>query len=122
MITRRKEIYEELHPETRAGVAGAEARHHATEIISFASDTASKTGKTPRTIEQEVQISKNIVPEVRCYTQEAIAEELQIGIATVNSIINKEFGNSQMAKSEETFKPELYTIWNFSKLGEGVET
>jgi len=53
---------------------------------------------------------------MRCHTQEAIAEELQIGIATVNSIINKEFGNSQMAKSEETFKPELYTIWNFSEL------
>jgi len=54
---------------------------------------------------------------MRCYTQEAIAGDLQIGIATVNSIISREFENCQTAKSEEMFKPELYTIWNFAKLG-----
>jgi len=65
LLARRKAIYEQKHPETRAGVAGAEARHHATEIISFADDTATKTGVTPRTIRQEVQIATDIAEDVR---------------------------------------------------------
>jgi len=64
-LARRKEIYEALHPETKRGVAGAEARWHASETVSFASDTAAKTGLTPRTIQQDVQIATRIIPEVR---------------------------------------------------------
>lgn len=71
LLARRKEIYEERHPETKAGAAGANAsnaaqgKEHASEIISFATDTAAKTGLTPRSIQQEVQIAKNIAPEVK---------------------------------------------------------
>jgi hypothetical protein len=34
-------------------------------ISTFADDTASKTGVTPRTVREEVQIAKPIAPEVR---------------------------------------------------------
>ena len=68
-LARRKEIYEELHPETRVGQYGWKGtktvKKPEKEIISFSDDTASKIGVTPRTIRQEVQISKRIDPEVK---------------------------------------------------------
>jgi Tfp pilus assembly protein FimT len=52
-LARRKEIYEARWPETRAKVSGARASnkkqgktHDASEIISFADDTAAKTTPT----------------------------------------------------------------------------
>ena len=66
-LAKRKRIYEFLHPETKAGVAGAVAKHDkaATEMISFADDTASKTGLSARTVQHEVQIAEKIAPEVK---------------------------------------------------------
>ncbi|MFN3481023.1 MAG: ParB/RepB/Spo0J family partition protein [Thermodesulfovibrionales bacterium] len=67
-LLRRKEIYEELHPETKAGVKGALVKHgriSANETVSFAEDTARKTGLSPRTIQQDVQIAEKIIPEVK---------------------------------------------------------
>ena len=70
-LNRRKDIYEELHPETKAHVAGAHAsnaeqgREHASETVSFASDTAVKVGVSPRTIEQEIQLATKLAPEVK---------------------------------------------------------
>ena len=44
-LKRRKELYEARGPETKAGVAGGRGREKiASEIISFAIDTATKTG------------------------------------------------------------------------------
>lgn len=71
LLARRKAIYEERNPETKAGTAGANAsnaaqgREHASEIISFATDTAAKTGLSPRSVQQEVQIANKITPEVK---------------------------------------------------------
>ncbi len=63
---RRKEIYEALHPETKAGVAGGKARQgSANDIMSFAEDTAQRTGVTERTVERDVRIAKNITPEAK---------------------------------------------------------
>lgn len=64
-LAKRKEVYERLHPETVAGVAGAEAKHRATEIISFARSTAEKVGLTERTIQLAVSIARDLSPEVR---------------------------------------------------------
>jgi len=69
-LARRKEIYEELHPETKAGgdrrSMSAKSKGNDFHLIpSFSDDTASKIGVTPRTIRQEVQISKRIDPEVK---------------------------------------------------------
>lgn len=71
-LARRKAIYEALHPETKKGVAQAigmhsSLGHNVSEIISltFAEDTAKKTGFTQRTIQHEVQIATRIPEDVR---------------------------------------------------------
>lgn len=73
-LSRRKEIYLALYPETKAGVAGAEAKHgRASEQSSFAEDTAEKTDVSKRTVEQYVQIAEKITPEVK-----AVIEDIDI--------------------------------------------
>jgi hypothetical protein len=53
-IGRRKTIYEQLYPETVAGVAGGKARQgSASDNLSFAESTATDIGKTRRTIERD---------------------------------------------------------------------
>lgn len=52
-----KQVYERLHPETKAGVAGAAAKNGAAnEIFAFAADTAEKMGLSRRAIELAVKI------------------------------------------------------------------
>jgi ParB family chromosome partitioning protein len=67
---RRKEIYEELHPETKQGgdrgnqYTGGKVRIPQS-ATSFVSDTATKTGKSTRVIHEELQIADKIIPEVQ---------------------------------------------------------
>jgi len=53
VIARRKEIYLELHPETKKGgdrkSEDAKSKRQNDALKSFASDTAAKTGKSKRT-------------------------------------------------------------------------
>lgn len=78
-LQRRKEIYEELYPQTRA-TAGKElvAKRWDTttdsvtvSTPSFVADTSNKTGKSQTVIREEIQIAKNIIPQV----QEVIREQ-----------------------------------------------
>lgn len=69
-LKRGKEINETMHPEAEA--YGSKKQHQQgkqkpSEIISpgFAIDAAQKTGVTPRTIQQEVQIATRISDEVK---------------------------------------------------------
>jgi len=65
-LAERKAIYERLHPDTVAGVAGGKARQGtATEIISFARDTAERCGITDRTVRTAVMIANSLPPEIR---------------------------------------------------------
>jgi len=65
-LLRRKEIYEQLHPETKKGIAGSLARQGRTsEFISFAKDTAQKMGVSERTIQHEIQIATGLLPKVK---------------------------------------------------------
>jgi ParB family chromosome partitioning protein len=60
---RRKEAYEALHPEVRAGHAGATARHDATAnfaTASFAAATAEATGQSERTVRLDAERGKKI--------------------------------------------------------------
>lgn len=62
-LAERKRVYERLHPETKQGVAGALARHSATDIVSvasFAATTAEKFGLSDRHVRRLVEIGTTL--------------------------------------------------------------
>lgn len=62
-LSRRKVVYEKLHPTAPTGPGRPEKN---AEIISaFTTDTAEKVGVTDRTVRQELQIATKIDPEVK---------------------------------------------------------
>ena len=68
---RRKEIYEELYPQTKRN-ASFKGNQYSSKSASdfeqkptFVADTAQKTGKSQTVIKDEIQIAKNIIPEVK---------------------------------------------------------
>jgi hypothetical protein len=66
LLRRRKETYEELYPDTKRGVSGGKARQgSASENISFAADTAAKTGLTPRCVQMDVKLDVDLDEEAK---------------------------------------------------------
>ena len=64
-LARRKDVYERLHPETKRGVAGALAKHSATDIVSvasFAAATAEKFGIDERHVRRLVAAGSRLSP------------------------------------------------------------
>ena len=74
-LSRRKELYETLHPETKAGAAQAAGMNRAignnvgaklaSTPKSFIEDTAEKTGISKRTISRMLQIANNLTPDAK---------------------------------------------------------
>ncbi|MDD3012369.1 MAG: ParB N-terminal domain-containing protein [Candidatus Gastranaerophilales bacterium] len=71
-LKRRKEIYELLHPESKAEEQRKKGLNVSNEKISqlnktktFVEDTAKKIGKSPRSVQQDIQIANNISEEVK---------------------------------------------------------
>jgi hypothetical protein len=77
LLLRRKQIYEELYPETKAGQFGNKGGHvlEKTESDfskpSFVADTSEKTGRSETVIKEELQIAKNLEPEEKKVIREA---------------------------------------------------
>ncbi len=70
MLLRRKEIYEQIHPETRHGGDRKSEEIKAKKIRldpakSFVQDTAQKLKVVPRTVDLQVQTAKNLTPETK---------------------------------------------------------
>lgn len=71
-ISRRKELYEIMHPETKPTVTGGAGRNKATRrqfgddtvADRFTADTAAKTGKAERTIQRAAKRGKEIGAEI----------------------------------------------------------
>jgi hypothetical protein len=81
-LARRKEIYEEMYPETKQG--GDRGKNQYTEWKepkgnnyplppSFVEDTAKKVNISESTIKQELQISSNLTPEMKVHVLGEIA-------------------------------------------------
>ena len=63
---RRKAIYVELHPETRVGATGYKGgKIVESDTMSFSKDTAAKTGVSPRTVEREIQLARDLTPAAK---------------------------------------------------------
>ena len=112
-LKRRKEIYEELYPETKVGQYG----HKGTRIIEkpengiipFSVDTANKTGKSESTIQQEVQIST-----VLDDTEKKIIKDVDLPKIETLKYIRLKKKDPEKAKkvlskieSEETYKVDV---------------
>jgi hypothetical protein len=129
-LARRKEIYEALHPETKPGVAQAQAMnkvlgHDVNEIISptFTQDTASKTKQTPRTIELSIQRSKTFTPEQKEVLKRA---EIPQTDATRLARLEAPVRQSVIEKIAESPKPikvkEAITVVKREELAELAKT
>lgn len=70
-LMRRKAIYEELYPETKATGAGGAFRGNqhievnAESAPSFIDDTATKAGVSSRVIHEEIQIARDLTPSAK---------------------------------------------------------
>ena len=68
-LIRRKEIYEELHPETQQGKRNGQTSKTDTvsvlETKPFAEDAAEKLGTTARTVRRKIQVAQKLAPEVQ---------------------------------------------------------
>lgn len=65
-LKRRKEIYEKLYPHSNESRNQYTAkRNNFAEQKTFTEDTAQKTGKSQRAIQQDIQIANNISEEVK---------------------------------------------------------
>lgn len=70
LLLRRKEIYEELHPETRRGGDQKSEEIKTTKCRfdlpkSFAEDTADKLGISKRTVERHIRVAKSLTPATK---------------------------------------------------------
>ena len=70
LLLRRKEIYEKLHPETKNGgdkkseeIRTRRARSDFNK--SFVTDTAEKLGVSKRTVEENIQLAKDLTPKAK---------------------------------------------------------
>lgn len=75
LLLRRKQIYEELYPETKREATLKQNLPkdgiRLTEKPSFVADTSEKTGRSETVIKEELQIAKNLEPEEKKVIREA---------------------------------------------------
>lgn len=84
MLLRRKELYEALHPETKATYEGGRFKgNQYSDLVadkmsatkkSFVQDTAEKLGVDPRTVRREIQTAKRLTPEAKKIIMDADAK------------------------------------------------
>ena len=122
LLARRQEIYELLHPETKAGVSQALSMHrhlghNVTEFISatpaFAKNIAGKAKVSERKIRQEIQISKNILPEIKNIigdTNLADSKVDLINLCRLEGNIQKEVVNKIQKGEANKVKDALYLV------------
>jgi len=127
-LARRKEIYEELYPETKHGAMN-KSNNYGKDLEktdsdfskkeSFVKSTAKLTNISPTIIKEEIALSNNIIPEVKdIIRNEPIADkktellklskqEPEVQKEIVTKIINKEID-----KVDDYFEPEIKQIDN----------
>lgn len=109
---RKKEIYEELYPETKREATLKQNRNvkiTEREKPSFVEDTSQKTGLSKSTIEKELQIANKIIPEAKPVLKEKeIPKTEAVKLAREEPEVQKKitsiFESGQTKKVEEAKK------------------
>ncbi|MGR3480666.1 ParB/RepB/Spo0J family partition protein [Salipiger marinus] len=111
-LAERKRVYEKLHPETRAGVAGAMRKNCATDMMSvasFATSTAEKFGLTDRHVRRLIAVGTALEGEEirllrsapRPVTLADLTELSKIGeMAERRQVVLKLFGGGAKSAAE----------------------
>lgn len=93
------------------------------ETLSISETTFNRWTKNKRQ-DREKEIKERIFAMwMACHTQQEIADEIGVDVATVNRKITDFLQNNQMDELQifRNFSPELYTLWNFQKLTNKVK-
>lgn len=80
-LTRRKQIYESIYPETKKGTSQARGMNKslghnvvADSAMTFSRDTAQKTGISDRTIREDIQIGQKLKDHIETLQETPIAD------------------------------------------------
>lgn len=119
-LLRRKEIYEALHPETRATYEGGafKGNQHnevadtvsSTKMKSFAEDTAEKTGISPRHVNRKIQIARDLQPDVK-----DIVRQAGIGPSKAVQLSRIKEPDRQLEAAEKLVSGEIKSVDDFVK-------
>ena len=131
ILLRRKEIYETLHPETKAGAAQGEGMKRAAvdngedlaDNLSvrseaarpFAEDTADKLGVDARTVRRQVQIARNLTPEAQEVIEGSDARVTQQNLMKLSKLAPEQQAEAAAQPNEKpdltaTLMPGLYRL------------
>ncbi len=129
MLLRRKEIYETLHPETKAGIAQAAgmnraignnvAAESAVTSKSFVEDTADKLGMAPRTVREHIQTARDLAPETKNILKDAnikLTKKAALQLARLEPEQQKEA--AEMLASKEIHSIDEYHTYKQKETGE----
>lgn len=95
-LSRRKEIYEALYPETKNGALGGGRNDKGTRrktengITPFSVDTAAKTKRSRSTIEQEVKVSRALNSEVKKLIRGTVLEDRKADLVKLSRMSSGE--------------------------------
>jgi ParB family chromosome partitioning protein len=92
-LERRKEIYEAMHPETKKPKGGRPKKNSA-ETAPFSEDTAKATGKSKRSVQADVALSKCL-------------DDLAVEIIADTPVANKKTELAKLAALEPTEQREI---------------
>jgi ParB family chromosome partitioning protein len=90
-LARRKAIFEQLYPETqsvakRGGPGRGNKTNDKLSPVSFAADTAAKTGQSRRTIERKVKTGQDLDPQAAKMLKGTTAEDNQLELEALSRL------------------------------------
>ena len=120
-LKRRKQIYLELHPETKRGTAGGKAsgssrrgEERTNDNVTFVQDTATKTGRSRRSVERDVAIGEAV-----CDARQARIDAI-VDACTVREALGLDTRYKRLAdgRHEVVYRGRVFTA---STLQEAIE-
>lgn len=124
-LKERKEIYEKLYPETKAGIIGgltggrgrtkiANEKISVAKKKSFTQDTADKINKSDRTIQLKTKIANNLIPEIIPELLDTNLAKRQKDLQRISKLESDQ--QKELLKTIKKIKSENVKIKNLDKI------